>query len=175
METSHPHHWQRQEVDAAIKQLAKFRDGCAAAALQWNKRERVWGNTNLTLGLSAALVSAIAGASVLGDLVRSSVIALLALTAAALSAAHAALRPADKLEQARTQRTAYQTLTLQADTYLEIDIQLPRRRLQAPSLYRDFTERRLAILAREPLPDMWAKGRPESPSYDDDELAWLME
>jgi len=175
METRDSHHWQRQEVDAAIKQLAKFRDGCEAAERLWGRRAKAWADTNLTLGLSAALVSAIAGASVLGELVRSSIIAALALTAAGLSAVNAALRPADKLEQARTQRTAYQTLRLQADTYLEIDIQIPRRRLQAPSLYRDFAERRLAILARKPLPDMWAKGRPESPSYDDDELAWLME
>jgi hypothetical protein len=175
METRDPHHWQRREVDAAIEQLAKFRDGCATAERQWGRSARVWGNTNLILGLSAALVSAVAGASVLGELVRTSIIAALALTAAALSAVNAALRPADKLDQARTQRTAYQTLRLQADTYLEIDIQVPRRRLQAPSLYRDFAERRLAVLARKPLPEMWAKGRPEGPAYDDDELAWLIE
>jgi hypothetical protein len=47
-------------------------------------------------------------------------------------------------------------------------------KLDAPYLFRDFNERRGAVLSGQPLPEMWWKGQPAH-AYTSDELSWLMD
>jgi hypothetical protein len=89
------HRWQREQIDAALAMIARFAAECAQQARLSDRRAKFWGALHLALGLPAAILAGLAGASALGDLFGKTVSGVIALSAEGLSAAIASLGATD--------------------------------------------------------------------------------
>jgi len=172
--TNEAHHrWERERVEAAIAKIEEFRDWCGARAARYERWARIWGGIHISLGLPAAILAAVAGVSALADFGRT-ISGVVALTAAAFSATTTFLGGAARQHTAKAMADGLRTLATEADNYVSVDALDPYHKLDAPYLFKDFNERRTALLAGQPLPDMWWKGRPEH-AHSNDDVDWLMD
>jgi hypothetical protein len=161
-------------LEGAIEKISKFGKGCARDAQRNERRARFWGGLHLTLGLPSAILAAVAGVSALGDLSGRTLSGVIALAAAALSATTAFLGDTARQRDSDAAATAFRVLATEAKNYVSVDAPEPHAKLDAPYLFRDFNERRDAVLAGQPLPPKWWKGQVAHASGNDD-LGWLMD
>ena len=109
------HRWERRQIDAAIAKIEEFRDLCAPAAERYERLAAFWGRLHVSLGLPAAVLAAGAGVAALADF-STTVSGVVALSAAALSAATTFLGVPIDSAQRKPERTRCVSLQLKPTT-----------------------------------------------------------
>jgi hypothetical protein len=128
-----------------IEEAAKY-----AGQTQFSS-SKFWRGANLVLGVPAAALAAIAGATGLSETVDARAVALIALIAAALTATMTTLNAAQRSEQSRAAANAYLSLQSDARVFREIDL-LGMQRDEARQRLNELIERRSTINDTAPVP-----------------------
>ena len=108
--------WSKKETPHSLPDLA---DAAEARGAEWLTREVWWRGAHYTLLVLGSVLAAVAGATALADLSNGTVAGVLALTASALTAAAASLRPATMASACADKAAEY--LALAQDVHREID------------------------------------------------------
>lgn len=133
------------------EELERIEEAARYSAQSQFSSAKFWRGLNLALGVPAAVLAAVAGATGLADTTSAHTAALIALVAAGLTAVMTTLNAAQRAEQSRVSASAY--LTLQSDARIARTIDVPhlagdeaRRRLA------ELSDRRTAINDTAPVP-----------------------
>jgi hypothetical protein len=166
--------WQREQIEAAIRQIAKLRDDWRAASSLNARQASFWGNLHLILGIPAAVLAALAGASALTEIAGRVTAGVIALAAAVLSTLLAWLGGEERHRRHSALAGGLARLADDADRYVNIEAINPRVKLDAPYLLDDFDERYTVVASGQPLPPRWFRGMPTR-ADDDDDFSWLVD
>jgi hypothetical protein len=113
-----------EETDPIRKELCRIEESAMLSAQAQFEQAKFWRAVNLALGVPAAVLAAVAGATALASTTGRVAAGIIALTAAGLSAITTTLNSAQRTEQAQAAGNLY--LALQSDARIARETDLPR-------------------------------------------------
>lgn len=138
-----------------VDELRRIEESAVHSAQTQFSSSKFWRGLNIVLGVPAAALAAIAGATGLADSTDSHAGAVVALIAAGLTAVMTTLNAAQRAEQSRVSANAY--LALQGDARVLRTIDLPHLdSVEARRRLGELIDRRNAINDTAPVPGLLA-------------------
>lgn len=145
-------------VQPTLRELRRIEESAMLSAQAQFEQAKYWRGINLTLGVPAAVLAAIAGATALASTTGRIAAGIIALVAAGLSAITTTLNAAQRTEQAQAAGNLY--LALQADARISREIDLPHQSFdEARSALTELRVRQDEINQSSALPARFAYWR----------------